>query len=77
MSLVSLSRCAIAAAAATSCMTTVLADHGLIAGYEPASDVDSQSLLDLDMVVIDAGANLQTDAGLEAAYRAYTVGGSR
>lgn len=48
-----------------------------IAGYTPVSNVESHSLLDLDMSDMEDGADLQTTAGFLAAYTAYSEGGNR
>eukprot|EP00904_Undaria_pinnatifida_P009158 jgi/Undpi1/5372/HiC_scaffold_2.g00653.m1 len=52
----------------------VLADHDVIAGYTPASDVVEHSELDLDMEEIDEQAGLETEAGFAAAYLRYDEG---
>ena len=53
------------------------ADFDMIAGYTPLSDVVEHSELDLDMEDIEVGADLQTDAGFLAAWKAYSEGGNR
>lgn len=65
------------AAAAATATTTVFADHDLIAGYQPVSDVVSHSLLDLDMQELEAGTDLLTEPGFAAAWAAYAEGGNR
>lgn len=55
----------------------VAADHDPIAGYTPVSDVLEHSQIDLDMVELEAGADLETDAGFAAAWDAYNNGGNR
>lgn len=77
LSLVSVSRCAIAATVAATYMTAVVADYDPIAGYTPVSDVVNHSLLDLDVEEMEAGADLQTTAGFTAAWTAYSEGGNR
>ncbi|CAM9121769.1 unnamed protein product [Scytosiphon promiscuus] len=52
------------------------ASYDAIAGYTPVSDVESHSLLDLDMQAIDDGVSLLTDAGFVSAYSAYANGGN-
>ena len=54
-----------------------VADHDLIAGYQPASDVVAHSELDLDMEEIDESAGLLTEAGFESAYDRYATGENR
>lgn len=58
-------------------MSGVLADHDVIAGYTPASDVVEHSELDLDMEEIDEKAGLETEAGFAAAYLRYDQGFNR
>lgn len=55
----------------------VSAVYDSIAGYTPVSDVESHSLLDLDMEDMDDGVSLETVAGFTAASEAYSVGGNR
>lgn len=68
---------AFAALAAWRLNTLVAADHDPIAGYTPVSDVVEHSELDLDMAELEEGADSETVAGFEEAWRAYAVGGNR
>eukprot|EP00752_Nemacystus_decipiens_P007957 g7110.t1 len=76
MSTLSLPRRAFAAIVATSYVAAAAADFAPIAGYTPVSDVVAQSLLDLDMAEIEINTDLLTEAGLTAAWTAYSVGGN-
>lgn len=53
------------------------ADYDAIAGYTPVSDVVEHSELDLDMVELEAAADLETDAGFLQAWTVYSTGGNR
>lgn len=55
----------------------VAANYDMIAGYTPVSDVVEHSEIDLDMEDLEAGADLQTDEGFQAAWKAYSEGGNR
>ncbi|CAM9671455.1 unnamed protein product, partial [Hapterophycus canaliculatus] len=63
------------AVAAASGMQLV-ASYDPIAGYTPVSDVESHSLLDLDMEEMESNADLKTIAGFTAATSAYSEGGN-
>ncbi|CAM9800300.1 unnamed protein product [Ectocarpus sp. 13 AM-2016] len=65
------------AEATTTSATSATGTYADIAGYTPVSDVVEHSELDLDVADIETNADLETEAGLTAAYTAYSEGGNR
>ncbi|CBN77422.1 conserved unknown protein [Ectocarpus siliculosus] len=62
--------------ASTTSVTSATGTYANIAGYEPGSDVVEHSELDLDVADMEAGTDLESEAGLTAAYTAYSEGGN-